>query len=271
MLIDSHCHLDRLDLSHHNNELANVLAAANARDVAAFLCVCINEDNKAQVLEIAARHSQVLASVGVHPSDVAEEPVSVSQLIEWAQAPKVVALGETGLDYHYGKDTAASQQTSFANHLMAAGQLALPVIVHTREAQADTLAIMRDYSNPEHAGVMHCFTEDWAMAKAAMDMNYYISISGIVTFRNAEALRDLVKKMPLERLLVETDSPYLAPIPYRGKPNIPVYVREVAEYIADLKGVDYPTLARITSANFLQLFKRAVTHLPELAARLQAS
>ncbi|HMW49403.1 MAG TPA: TatD family hydrolase, partial [Cellvibrionaceae bacterium] len=186
--------------------------------------------------------------------------------VEWASAPKVVALGETGLDYYYSADYAGIQQESFQNHLVAAAQLQLPVIIHTRQAQQDTLRLMRDYADFTSSGVMHCFTEDWAMAKAALDMNFYISISGIVTFKNASDLREVVKKIPLERLLIETDSPYLAPIPYRGKSNIPQYVREVADFIADLKGIHKEELYKTTSANFLRLFNKSAAHMPELVA-----
>lgn len=257
MLVDSHCHLDRLNLSGHNHCLADVLSAAQGRGVGCFLCVGISQQNKDAVLAIADAFPQVVASVGTHPSDVNAQVVSVETLLQWAQHPRVVALGETGLDYHYTRDTAAIQQESFKNHLLAAGHLQLPVIVHTREAKADTLQLIRDYGNTQSAGVLHCFTEDWDMAKAALDLNYRISISGIVTFRNAEALRDVVKKIPMDRLLVETDAPYLAPIPYRGKPNVPEYVREVAEFIAELKGMPYPAFAEQTTQNFFQLFPKA--------------
>ncbi len=264
MLVDSHCHLDRVDLTHHQNSLAEVLSAAQHRGVSAFLCVCISAENKDQVLAIADSFPSVVASVGTHPSNVDEKAISPEELIIWADHPRVVALGESGLDYHYTRDSAQVQQESFKSHLLAGAQLDLPVIVHTREAKADTLNLIRTYGSPESAGVMHCFTEDWDMAKAAMDLNYMISISGIVTFRNAEALRDVVKKMPMDRLLVETDSPYLAPIPFRGKPNVPQYVREVADYIAELKGVSVEQLAEQTTANFLRLFKRAGPLLPNL-------
>jgi TatD DNase family protein len=170
--------------------------------------------------------------------------------------PKVVAIGETGLDYHYEPESAALQQASFRLHLEAARITGKPVIVHTREARADTLALLREAALPQ-AGVLHCFTEDWEMAKAALDIGFYISLSGIVTFRNAEALRDVARQVPADRLLVETDSPYLAPVPHRGKPNLPQYVREVAEYLAVLRGVSYETLAEQTSSNFKRLFPLA--------------
>ena len=256
MLVDLHCHLDRLDLSRYEDGLDGAIAAAKEQGVKTMLCVCISEENKQQVVDIASKYEGLFCSVGTHPSDVTSEVVSVETLVEWAKAPKVVALGESGLDYYYSKDYAEIQKQSFANHLVAGAQLDLPVIVHTRDARQDTLDLIKEYGSAESAGVLHCFTENWEMAKAAMDLNYYISISGIVTFRNAESLRDVVKKMPLDRLLVETDSPYLAPVPFRGKPNEPRYVREVAQFVADLKGISLESLAEITTNNFHTLFKR---------------
>lgn len=257
MLTDSHCHLDRLDLSRSDNSLDVALDAAAERGVSRFLCVCISEANRQAVLDIAAKRDNIFASTGIHPCDVSGTVVSQQALTEWAQHPKVVALGESGLDYFHSKDFVAEQQESFANHLIVGKEQKLPVIVHTREAKEDTLSLIAEHACRESSGVLHCFTEDWDMARRTMDMNFYISISGIVTFRNAEALRDVVRQTPLDYLLVETDSPYLAPIPYRGKPNMPAYVREVAEYVAELKGISYEALAEKTTANFLKLFNRA--------------
>lgn len=257
MLVDSHCHLDRLDLSRYDNGLADAVAAAQARGVSKMLCVCISAENKDTVVGIAQNFPGIFASVGVHPSDVEQEVVDVETLCEWARAEKVVALGETGLDYYYSKDKAEYQQQSFRNHLIAGAQCGLPVIVHSRDAREDTLQFIADFGAPEHAGVLHCFTETWDMARRALDMNFYISISGIVTFKNASELREVVKKIPLDRLLVETDSPYLAPIPYRGKPNEPRYVREVAEFVAELKQISFEELAAISTENFHALFKKA--------------
>ncbi len=222
-----------------------------------MLCVCISEANKQAVLDIAAKHDDIFASVGVHPSDVSEAVVGVDELKQWAAASKVVALGESGLDYYYTKDSADWQKQSFANHLRAGADLDLPVIVHTREAKQDTLALIREYGSTSRAGVLHCFTEDWAMAEQALELGYYISFSGIVTFKNAEALRDVAKRVPLERLLVETDSPYLAPVPHRGKANEPKYVLEVAQFIADLRGLELQALAEASTENFYRLFDRA--------------
>lgn len=257
MLIDSHCHLDRLDLAAHGGSLDAALDAARAFGVGHFLCIGVSADNAATVKSLAERYDDVDCSVGVHPLDLepGAEPALDWLLGELAH-PKVVAIGETGLDYHYEPESAALQQASFRLHLEAARITGKPVIVHTREARADTLALLREAALPQ-AGVLHCFTEDWEMAKAALDIGFYISLSGIVTFRNAEALREVARQVPVDRLLVETDSPYLAPVPHRGKPNLPQYVREVAEYLAVLRGVSYEALAEQTSNNFKRLFPLA--------------
>ena len=257
MLIDSHCHLDRLDLAAYGGSLDHALDAARARGVGHFLCIGVSAGNAATVKALAERYADVDCSVGVHPLDLepGTEPALDWLLGELAH-PKVVAIGETGLDYHYEPESAALQQASFRLHLEAARITGKPVIVHTREARADTLALLREAALPQ-AGVLHCFTEDWAMAKAALDMGFYISLSGIVTFRNAEALREVARQVPDDRLLVETDSPYLAPVPHRGKPNLPEYVREVADYLAVLRGVSSEVLAEQTTANFKRLFPLA--------------
>lgn len=257
MLIDSHCHLDRLDLAAYGGSLDHALAAARARGVGHFLCIGVSAGNAATVKALAERYADVDCSVGVHPLDLepGAEPALDWLLGELAH-PKVVAIGETGLDYHYEPESAALQQASFRLHLEAARITGKPVIVHTREARADTLALLREAALPQ-AGVLHCFTEDWDMARAALDMGFYISLSGIVTFRNAEALREVARQVPADRLLVETDSPYLAPVPHRGKPNLPEYVREVAEYLALLRGVSSEALAEQTTANFKRLFPLA--------------
>ncbi|MUL55671.1 TatD family deoxyribonuclease [Pseudomonas aeruginosa] len=225
MLVDSHCHLDRLDLAAHGGSLDAALDAARARGVGQFLCIGVSADNAQAVKALAERYADVHCSVGVHPLDL--EPGS-----------------------------APLQQEAFRLHLEAARITAKPVIVHTREARADTLALLREAALPQ-AGVLHCFTEDWEMARSALDLGFYISLSGIVTFRNADALREVARQVPADRLLVETDSPYLAPIPHRGKPNLPEYVREVAEFLATLRGVSLETLAEQTTANFHRLFPLA--------------
>jgi TatD DNase family protein len=262
MLIDSHCHLDRLKLDPYNGDLSVAIAAAHERGIQQMLCIGISLENIQTVIDIAQAHPSVVASVGVHPCDVKEGAATFEQLVNWAAQPKVVALGETGLDYHYETESKALQHESFALHLQVGKQIGLPVVVHTREARADTLALIKEHGSLEHSGVLHCFTEDWDMAKAALDLNYYISISGIVTFKTADQIRDVVSKMPIDRLLVETDSPYLAPIPYRGKPNEPKYVREVAQFVADVRGIPLEELAAKTTENFYRLFSKAKQYLP---------
>jgi TatD DNase family protein len=257
VLIDSHCHLDRLDLSAHGGSLDAALDAARGAGVGHFLCIGVSADNAATVKGLAERYADVDCSVGVHPLDLqpGAEP-ALDWLLGELDHPRVVAIGETGLDYHYEPESAQLQQASFGLHLEAARITGKPVIVHTREARADTLALLREAALPQ-AGVLHCFTEDWEMARAALDIGFYISLSGIVTFRNADALREVARQVPADRLLVETDSPYLAPVPHRGKPNLPQYVREVAEYLAVLRGVSFEVLAEQTSANFKRLFPLA--------------
>lgn len=256
MLVDSHCHLDRIDLSPYGGDLAAALAAARACDVERVLCVGVDRGNAEAVCAIAREHAGVYASVGVHPLDIAPELESVDSLCRLADRPEVVAVGETGLDYYYSRDNSEVQRESFRTHLRAAARLRKPVIVHTRDAREDTLALIREAGDAGVGGVLHCFTEDWPMARQALELNYYISFSGIVTFKNAQPLREVVKQVPLERLLVETDAPYLAPVPFRGKRNEPKYVREVAACVAELKGVTLEALADITSANFERLFLR---------------
>ena len=263
MLIDSHCHLDRINLERYNGSLAEAIAATNERGIQQMLCISVSLANVQAVIDIAQAHPSVVASVGVHPCDVKEGTATADQLIQWAAQAKVVALGETGLDYHYETESKALQHESFALHLDVGKKIGLPVVVHTREAKADTLQLIKQHGSLEHSGVLHCFTEDWEMAKAALDLNYYISISGIVTFKSAEQIREVVRNMPLDRLLVETDSPYLAPIPYRGKPNEPKYVLEVAQFIADIKGMHLQDFAAQTTENFYRLFNKAKQHLPQ--------
>lgn len=257
MLVDSHCHLDRLDLSAYDGSLDAALDAARARGVGRFLCIGVSAGNAAAVRQLADTYADVYCSVGVHPLDLqAGQAPALDWLLAELNHPRVVAIGETGLDYHYHPESAPLQQDSFRLHLEAARQTGKPVVVHTREARADTLALLRE-ADLSQAGVLHCFTEDWAMARAALDLGYYISLSGIVTFRNAEALREVARQVPADRLLVETDAPYLAPVPHRGRPNLPEYVRDVAEYLAVLRGVDVETLAEQTTANFARLFPLA--------------
>lgn len=257
MFIDSHCHLDRVKLDKYEHGLDEAIEAATEAGVSEMLCVAIDLEHIDDVLGIAARYPQVYASVGVHPTSYEGEEPSVERLVQLADEPSVVAIGETGLDYFYSADQKELQQARFIRHLEASKQTRKPVIVHTRDAKEDTLAIIEEHGDTEVAGVLHCFTEDLDMALRAIDLGYYISFSGIVTFKNAVELQDVAKAIPLERMLIETDSPYLAPVPYRGKPNEPKYVPKVAEFIAQLRNTDVETIAEQTAQNFHALFKHA--------------
>lgn len=255
MLVDSHCHLDRLDLTPYNGDLSLALEAAKKNSVGHILCVCIDLDNFHKVLEIAENYPNITASVGVHPTEVLPEEPPTDELIKLAAHPKVVALGETGLDYYREETNKPVQQERFRRHIQAAKQTGKPLIVHTRQAREDTVRMIKEEGGEAVSGVLHCFTEDLAMANAAMELNFYISFSGIVTFQNAKSLQEIAKQIPLERMLVETDSPYLAPVPHRGKSNEPAYVKHVAEYIAQLRGITFEELATQTTENFFRLFK----------------
>ncbi|MDD7805023.1 MAG: TatD family hydrolase [Endozoicomonas sp. (ex Botrylloides leachii)] len=256
MLVDSHCHLDRLNLEKYNGNLDKAVEAAQVAGVSKMLCVGIDLEHADQIIEMTEQYLDVYGSVGVHPLEDKARTPELDELLRYAAHEKIVAIGETGLDYYYSKENKLSQQQRFALHLQAAGQIKLPVIVHTRDAREDTLAMIRQHANLESAGVLHCFTESWEMAKAAMDMNFMISISGIVTFKNAKAIREVAKKLPIDRLLIETDSPYLAPVPHRGKPNEPAFVADVARFIADLRGISFEELTAITADNFHTLFNK---------------
>jgi len=257
MFIDSHCHLDRLKLDKYDGELGLAIEAAQRNGVDKMLCVAIDLENIDKVLSIAAAYPAVYASVGVHPGSVDVEEPSLERLVELSKKDHVIAIGETGLDYYYGKEHRETQLQRFKTHLLAAKQVKKPVIVHTRDAKEETLAYIAQYADPECSGVLHCFTEDLDMALRAIEHNFYISFSGIVTFKNALELQDVARNIPLERMLIETDSPYLAPVPYRGKPNEPKYVPDVAKYLAELKNVSVETLAEVTSRNFYALFNDA--------------
>jgi len=255
MLIDSHCHLDRLDLLGGSADVDEVLCAARQRGVGRFLAIGVDLDSSRHLIELAARHPDISVSVGAHPlQDKAIAVPEVEQLLGLAANDRVVAIGETGLDYYYSAATSHWQKQSFINHLEAAKQIGKPVVVHTRNACEDTLELIAAHGCRQRGGVLHCFTESWEMAEAALALNFYISFSGIITFANAEVLREVVKKVPLERILVETDSPWLAPVPYRGKPNVPAYVVEVAQKVAAIKQLSLDEVAAATSDNFQRLF-----------------
>ncbi len=252
-LVDSHCHLDGLDYENLHLDVADVADKAKARDVRLMLAVSTTLAGFGKMNTLIGERDDILFSCGVHPLNL-DEPYDFATLRDLASALRVVALGETGLDYYYQQDNKAEQQESFRQHIRIGRELNKPVIVHTRAAREDTLALLQQEQARECSGVLHCFTEDINTAKILLEMGFYISFSGILTFRNADALRDVARYVPLDRLLVETDSPYLAPVPYRGKENQPAYVRDVAEYMAVLKGVSIEELARVTSENFGRLF-----------------
>ncbi len=256
VLVDSHCHLDKLNYNELHTDVADVLAKAQARGVEYFLSVGVTLNSFPAMMEMIAPFDNVFASCGVHPLDI-EAGFDYDQLRKYASDDKVVAIGETGLDYHYQPELAEQQQDIFRQHIRLAIELNKPLIIHTRMAREDTIRILREEGAERCGGVLHCFTESLEMAVAAIELGFYISISGIVTFNKAAELKDVVSRLPLERLLVETDSPYLAPVPYRGKENQPAYVKEVAEYIGLLKGVSADEVARVSSENFFRLFSQA--------------
>ncbi len=253
-LVDSHCHLDFEPLG---DQLAEVLTRARGNGVGHMLCVSVTLENYPKIQAIAEQHSHIFSSVGVHPNEREGCDPDVDVLVTLAANPRVVAIGETGLDYYRSQGDMGWQQDRFRRHIQAARQARKPLIIHTRDAAADTLAILREENAAEAGAVMHCFTESWDVAKAAMDLGFYISFSGIVTFANATALREVAAKVPDDRLLVETDSPYLAPVPYRGKTNEPAYVRHVAERLAEVRGVSLDHIADVTTQNFFELFQTA--------------
>ncbi len=257
MFTDSHCHLDRLELSGYKGDLGAAIKMAVNSGVTRMLCVGIDAEHWSQVNSIAEQYPQVCASVGIHPLDVADKPFPEDFIREAVQCKKVIAIGETGLDFHYQKENREQQISSFSHHLRLAKSLELPTIVHTREARQETIEIIQREACLESAGVLHCFTEDWNTAKSALDCNFYISFSGIVTFRNADSLREVVKRVPIDKLLIETDAPYLTPVPYRGKSNEPRYLPAVAECVAELRNLSIEKLAQITSENFERLFLSA--------------
>ncbi len=255
MLVDSHCHLEFPDFA---PEIDAVMARAKEAGVDVCLSIGTKLETFPRVRETAARFDNVWCSVGVHPHEADKEPLtSAAPLIALTKDPKVVGIGETGLDYYYDHSVRAAQATNFRAHIDAARQTGLPLIVHTRDAEDDTIAILREeMAAGAFSGVLHCFTGTQALADAALDLGFYISASGIMTFKNAEPLRAVLKGVPLDRLLVETDSPYLAPIPHRGKRNEPSFVAHTARALAELKGVAFEELAAATSENFFRLFTK---------------
>lgn len=261
MLVDSHCHLDML--CQDRPALSAVLKEARDAGIEHMLCVSVSLERFPAMMELIEPYAQISASVGVHPDGNGVREPAVEEIAELAQLDRVVAIGETGLDYFRSEGDVEWQRERFRRHIRAACEVNKPLIVHTRAARDDTLRIMAEENAARAGGVLHCFTEDWEMARAAIDMNFYISFSGIVTFKNARDLQDVAARVPMERMLVETDSPYLAPVPKRGKTNQPAYVRYVAEFVAGLRGVGPESVAAATTRNFYNLFSAARATPPE--------
>lgn len=258
MLVDSHCHLDFPDFA---EELDAVVHRARAAGVGRMVTICTYLTRFDRILAVAERYDDILCTVGVHPHQAAEEfdVTTVEALVERARHPKVIGLGETGLDYFYDKSPREQQQECFRRHIRASLDTGLPLIIHTRDADADTMRIVKEETAGQTVkGLLHCFSSGRALAEEALEYGFTLSLSGIVTFKKSEELRDIVKDVPLDRILVETDAPYLAPIPFRGKRNEPAYVAHTAACVAAIKGVSADELARITTENFFRLFDKAV-------------
>ena len=256
MLIDSHCHLNYPGLAERQDE---VLATARGAGVGGFLNISTKQSEWDEVIAAAERNADVWASVGVHPHEADAHPdLGAAALIAAARHPKVVAIGECGLDYYYDKSDRTAQRERFAAHIEAARTTGLPLIIHTRDAEDDTTAILTEATEQGGVGgVLHCFTGSAELARIALDLDFYISLSGIVTFKNARNLQDVAKTIPQERLLVETDSPFLAPVPHRGKTCEPAFVTDTAAFVAGLRGEEVGALAEATTANFFRLFNKA--------------
>jgi TatD DNase family protein len=251
-LIDSHCHINFPELG---KDTETLLARMRDADVSTALCVSVTLESFPQVLGMAEAHPGIYASVGVHPDETTGEDPSTDTLVRLSENPRIVAIGETGLDYYRLEGDLEWQRQRFRNHIRAARTCGKPLIIHTRSAGTDTIRIMREEGADRIGGVMHCFTETWEFAQAALELGFLISFSGILTFKNAKELREVARKVPLESILVETDSPYLAPVPHRGKTNEPAYVRFVAEELARIKQLPLETVAAATTENFRRLFR----------------
>jgi TatD DNase family protein len=255
MFIDSHCHLNML--AQEEGGLDAVIQQAQENQVEHILCISIDTESCHEIISIAERYPQLTASVGIHPNVDKVENFSVEELIKLASHDKVIAIGETGLDYFRSEGDLEWQRDRFRTHIEAAKHLTKPLIIHTREAREDTMDILEQENAEQAGGIIHCFTENWETAQRALDIGFYISLSGIVTFKNAIALQEVAKKLPLDRILIETDAPYLAPVPHRGKTNKPAYVKHVAEFLAELRGESVENIAETTTANFRNLFPTA--------------
>ncbi|MEO5337664.1 MAG: TatD family hydrolase [Magnetospirillum sp. WYHS-4] len=259
-LVDSHCHLDFPDFQ---ADLDGVMERARAAGVGCMLTIGTHVTRASQVLAVAERFPNIFCTLGIHPHEAAREPrVTVDDLARLADHPRVVGLGETGLDYYYDHSPREIQQEQFRTHVRAARTLGLPLAIHTRDADDDMVRILREEAEQgAFAGLLHCFSSTRAVAETAIELGLYVSLSGVVTFKNADGLRAIVRDLPLDRLLVETDAPYLAPVPHRGKRNEPAYVAHTAARVAELKGMAYEDFVRATTANFFRLFRKAAEAL----------
>ena len=257
MLIDSHCHIDLMDYDKLGGDPQSAVRYAHDNGISHMLCVSVNLEQYPNMLDTINDMPMVFASVGVHPNEHEGIDPSVAELTELAGNEKVIAIGETGLDYFRSEGDLDWQRDRFRRHIEAAKQTGKPLIIHSREAKQDTIKLLQEENARDIGGVMHCFAEDWEMAEQAMEMNFYISFSGIVTFKSATTLQDVAKRVPIDRMLVETDSPWLAPVPFRGKTNQPAYVKHVAEFIAELRGDSLDNIAQATTDNFFTLFSTA--------------
>ncbi len=255
MFIDSHCHLDRIDLSPYQNDFKLFMQEAKNSKIDQMLCIAIDLESYPKMVDLVKDYPSISLSVGVHPNVQEGKDPSVEELIALGKDPKVIAIGETGLDYFRSEGDLEWQHQRFRNHIQAAKHLNKPLIIHTREAGHDSLDDLAAEGADEVGGIIHCFTEDWDYAKKALDLGFYISFSGIVTFKNAQDIKEVAKKVPADRFLIETDSPYLAPVPFRGKPNYPTYVPYVAEHIAELRNISVEEVAQLSSDNFNTLFR----------------
>lgn len=255
MLVDSHCHLDYLASDEDENKLKNILQAAWDNEIEYILIPCVTLERFSAILKIAQDYpDRMSCSVGLHPSEKTEYEPSIDDIMKLAIHPKVIAIGETGLDYHYDDVSQQTQQDRLRTHIRVAKIVQKPLIIHTREANDDLIAILKEEGASDVGGIMHCFTENWEMAMRVLDLGFYIGFSGIVTFKNAEQLREVARKVPIDRILVETDAPYLAPEPKRGKTNEPAFVKYVAEFMADLRKMRFDEFAKQTTENFYRLF-----------------
>jgi TatD DNase family protein len=256
MFVDSHCHLDRLDLKPYENDFAVLMQHIREHKIEHLLCISIDLEHYGAMRELVAVYDEISVTVGVHPNENEGHEPTVAELIELGKDKKVIGIGETGLDYFRSEGDLTWQKERFRNHINAAKALNKPLIIHTREAGQDALDMLEAENAGEVGGIIHCFTEDWAFAKRALDLNFYISFSGIVTFNSAKKIQEVAKKVPTDRFLIETDSPYLAPVPHRGRPNYPQYVTHVAQMVADLRSISLDSVAELSTKNFYTLFNK---------------